>query len=209
MQEPASAAELFDALGKEYETAFAGAEGQRRSVEWMIGQVPDGGRVLDVGSGTGRPVAAALAAAGLRVTGMDVSPVMVELAARQVPEARFVRADIRAEVPEPGRYEGACAYFSLLQMSREEQRAVVARIAGSLVPGGVCALGTVPLDLDGVVGTWMGHTVRLTSFPPDGFVRLAEDAGLDVVEVNEEVFTPATELARVEPQLYVHCRRPA
>ena len=49
--------------------------------QWL----PDGGRVLDVGCGCGVPVARALAAAGWRVTGVDVSDTQIERAKRLVP----------------------------------------------------------------------------------------------------------------------------
>src|SRR3954449_12678560 len=82
----APAAEVFDALGLDYEKAFAGSEAHRASLEWLLGHRAPGSRVLDVGSGTGRPPAATLTGAGHTVLGVDVSPVMTELAARQVPE---------------------------------------------------------------------------------------------------------------------------
>ncbi|NEE06177.1 methyltransferase domain-containing protein, partial [Streptomyces sp. SID7499] len=81
------AAAVFDALGAEYERAFAASAAHRESLERLLADLAPGSRVLDVGSGTGRPTAQTLAAAGHRVLGVDVSPVMTALAARQVPTA--------------------------------------------------------------------------------------------------------------------------
>ncbi|MEV5456216.1 SAM-dependent methyltransferase, partial [Streptomyces sp. NPDC052535] len=64
---PAAAA--FDALGVEYEKAFAGSKTHRRSLEWLLARLAPGSRVLDVGSGTGRPTAETLANAGHAVLG--------------------------------------------------------------------------------------------------------------------------------------------
>jgi len=89
-----SAAELFDALGKDYETAFEGCTAQREEIEWLLDELPERARVLDVGSGTGRPAAELLTAAGHEVTGVDVSPKMVEIARAQAPGARFELADV-------------------------------------------------------------------------------------------------------------------
>ncbi|WP_328297358.1 class I SAM-dependent methyltransferase [Streptomyces sp. NBC_00435] len=52
--------------------------------------------MLDIGSGTGRPVSHTLVEAGCEVTGIDGSSTMVELARQQVPGARFELQDVRS-----------------------------------------------------------------------------------------------------------------
>ncbi|MCX5096466.1 class I SAM-dependent methyltransferase [Streptomyces sp. NBC_00365] len=51
------------------------------------------GTVLDLGCGSGVPVARALATAGHRVTGVDISEVQIRRAREFVPQAEFIRAD--------------------------------------------------------------------------------------------------------------------
>ncbi|MFJ6517021.1 class I SAM-dependent methyltransferase [Streptomyces filamentosus] len=207
-QEPRPpAAAVFDALGADYEKAFAGSEAHRRSLEWLLGRLAPGSRVLDVGSGTGRPTAEVLADAGHEVLGVDVSPVMVELAARQVRSASFRFADVRALPLEEGSFHAVCVYFSLLQLDREEQRDTVRRLARALTPDGHLVLATVPLDVEGVDAVFMGQPVRVTSFATADLVAVAEEAGLDVLEREETLFTPAHPEAVPEPHVFLHCRR--
>ncbi len=207
-QQRARAAAVFDALGADYERAFAASPAHRRSLEWLLGRLAPGSRVLDVGSGTGRPTAETLAAAGHEVLGVDVSPVMVELASRQVPGASFRCADIRDEPLADGSFAAVCVYFSLLQMSRAQQADVVRRLVRALAPGGHLVLASVPLDLEDVAGVFMGQPVRVTSFDAAGLTAVAEEAGLEVVAREELVFTPDHPDAVPEPHLYLHCRRP-
>ncbi|MBD0423277.1 methyltransferase domain-containing protein [Streptomyces sp. TRM S81-3] len=201
------AAAVFDALGAAYEKAFADSEAHRRSLEWLLGRLAPGSRVLDVGSGTGRPTAATLAEAGHDVLGIDVSPVMVDLAARQVPAASFRRADIRDTPLEDGSFDAVCVYFSLLQMDRREQAEVVRRLARALKPGGHLVLATVPLDVEGVEGLFMGQPVRVTSFATPDLTGLVHGAGLEVLDREELLFTPAHPDAVPEPHVFLHCRR--
>src|SRR5262245_28704104 len=124
-----TAAALFDSLGMTYERAFRGDPEHLAAIDWLLAQLPAGARVMDVGSGTGRPTAERLAAAGHRVTGYDVSRTMVELARRQVPSARFELTDVRELPDSPARWDAVVACYSLLQMPRSDIRTTLTRIA--------------------------------------------------------------------------------
>ncbi|GGW71220.1 methyltransferase [Streptomyces lucensis JCM 4490] len=203
----APAAVVFDALGLAYEEAFAASEPHRASLGRLLERLAPGSRVLDVGCGTGRPTAQALTGAGHRVLGVDVSPVMVELAGRQVPGAEFRLADIRRLPLEEGAFDAVCGYFSLLQMSRAEQAAVVGKLARAVRPGGLVSLATVPLDVQDAEGLFMGQPVRVTSFAAGEFTELVTGAGLTVLAEEHALFTPAHPEAVPEPHLFLDCRR--
>ncbi|MGV9907392.1 class I SAM-dependent methyltransferase, partial [Streptomyces sp. NPDC003388] len=144
---------------------------------------------------------------GHEVLGVDVSPVMVDLASRQVPEAVFRLGDIRELPLDEASFDAVCVYFSLLQMTRAEQSAVVARLARALRPGGYAVLATVPLDLEGAEGLFMGQPVRVTSFAAGDFTALVTGAGLTVLAAEHAEFAPAHPGAVPEPHLFLHCRR--
>ncbi|MEU1699328.1 class I SAM-dependent methyltransferase [Streptomyces sp. NRRL F-5527] len=201
------AAEVFDALGGDYEKAFASSAAHRASLSWLLERLSPGSTVLDVGSGTGRPTAATLAGAGHRVLGVDVSPVMVEIASRQVPEAEFRCDDVRRTKLAEGSYDAVCVYFSLLQMTRAEQKELVRRLTAALRPGGLLVLATVPLDVEEFDGSFMGQPVRVTSFAAQDVLGLVREAGLEVEWEKSTMFTPSHPAARPEPQLFLHCRR--
>ena len=74
--------------------------------------------MLDLGCGTGVPTAGMLAESGLEVVGIDVSTEMLALARRNVPTGRFVAMDVMELDDSLGRFDAACAFFSLLMLRR-------------------------------------------------------------------------------------------
>ncbi|EGP87206.1 unnamed protein product [Zymoseptoria tritici ST99CH_3D1] len=138
-QAPFSTADFFDEIGKRYEIAYDGSGGQQRSLQWLLSNLPAGSTILDVGSGTGRPAAKVLSDAGHAVTSVDISPVMVELARKQVPDATFVVRDARAWEPEGGDGSVDCVvtFFGMITgVSQDDIRAFILRVHRWLRPGG-------------------------------------------------------------------------
>ncbi|MFD2473088.1 class I SAM-dependent DNA methyltransferase [Amycolatopsis silviterrae] len=208
MSEELTTAELFDAIGARYEEAFGHRPVVEAAMRELLAVLPPSARVLDVGSGTGRPAAAELAAAGHRVTGIDVSAEMVRIARGQVPSAEFVQADVREWESDPGTWDAVCAFFSFVQLPRAETEQVLGRIAGWLAPGGRFALVTVPADIEDVPIDFLGHSIRVTSFPADALADRVRAAGLEVTGTRAETFEPDKPGAEPEEHLLILARKP-
>ncbi|MFJ9939799.1 class I SAM-dependent methyltransferase [Streptomyces erythrochromogenes] len=202
-----SAAEVFDALGERYEELFGQVPGQIEALEWLTDRLPAGARVLDVGSGTGRPTAETLARAGCDVTGIDVSPAMVALARARVPGARFEQADVRSYTPPTGGFDAVCSFFPLLVMDQPEVAAALDRMASWTAPGGYFVMATVPGDIRGLDIEWMGHEVTVSSLSTEDHLARLADRGLEVLHHHTATFRPADDLAVPEEHLFCYARR--
>lgn len=108
-------------------------------------RVPAGARVLVVGSGTG-PECFTLAERGYRVSGIDFSAAMVELArgeaARRMAPVSFTTGDVRALRPEPGSLDAVLFTYDVYSfLPRADERVAVLRaLGGALALGGVVFL---------------------------------------------------------------------
>jgi SAM-dependent methyltransferase len=109
-----------------------------------------GGPILELAVGTGR-LAVPLAAAGDRVTGVDLDPAMLARARRRAdaagPDAverlTLVEADlVGLRLPDAGRYGLAFIALNSLMVldGRSAQRAALTTLAEHLAPGGVAAV---------------------------------------------------------------------
>lgn len=202
-------AAAFDNIGERYDQAFPHKEGQVAAGEWLIGQLPRGARVLDAGCGTGVPTARQLQDAGLRVTGVDISEVMLELARQNVPGIDLRQLNLTEIGPELGRFDAAVAFFSLLMLPRADIPAALARLREVLVPGGLLTVGMVEADVDDVPFDFLGKPVRVTGYPRDELARVVETAGFEVLEATDLSYAPVSTQVPPEVQLFLYCRRTA
>lgn len=207
---PESAAQLYDAIGETYEAAFDQQSGLTRALDALVRALPTGARVLDLGSGTGRPVAATLAAAGHAVIGYDVSERMVTFARAHVPGATFEVGDMLSLRFGEGSCDAALTVFSLLQLPHAAQLQMLERISRWLAPGGYFLVATVPHPAGclGRDGDWMGHRVRTYSFTALALKEHIGATGLQVVHDEAVVFVPASDEADAEEQVYLIARKP-
>ena len=127
-------AAAYDALGSDYSHDYLAEPFFREAFEGWLGMLPAGGRTLEIGCGHGIPIAATLAAAGQRVTGIDPSAQMIAEARLAVPGQDFRQLAL-VELEETDAFDGACCFFSLLCMDPIELRMGLARLHRALKAG--------------------------------------------------------------------------
>jgi ubiquinone/menaquinone biosynthesis C-methylase UbiE len=200
-------AAAYDRIGDRYDEAFPHKDGQLACGGWLIGELKPAARVLDVGCGTGIPTAHQLTAAGCSLTGIDISPVMLALARRNVPAARFLELDVMDLDRLPDSYDAVVAFFSLLNLPRATIPQALKLIHRALVPGGLFCLAMVEADVDDVPIHFLGARILVTGYLRDELRSVLREAHFSVVEENAISYAPASTEARPEIQLFVNCRR--
>ncbi|KAK4231864.1 S-adenosyl-L-methionine-dependent methyltransferase [Podospora fimiseda] len=186
-----SAGPLFDSIGQSYELAFKDLPSQRESLEWIISTTTPSSSILDIGSGTGNPVASTLSSAGHHVLGIDVSPAMISCAQSNVPSATFKCIDIRDFFPEE-QYDVIAIFFSLIaSVSQKEIKEIVTRtIKDLLKPGGIFVWEGLPIDVDQVELKWMGKDAVVSGLSKEESLRVVREAGLEIVKDEESKWLP-------------------
>lgn len=191
----------FDLIGERYEQSFADRSEQEYALSWLLDRLPPGGRVIDLGCGTGTPAAVRLAEAGADVVGIDESERVLRVARERVPSATFRCGDMRELDGALGSFDAATAFFSLLMLSKQDVRTLLRDLRSKMRGPGLLALSMVEGDYDLLPLTFLGVDVPTTAFPPAVLVDEVEQAGFRVEQTR---FHHATvEPARVERQIYL------
>ncbi|WP_369194695.1 class I SAM-dependent methyltransferase [Streptomyces djakartensis] len=141
------------------------------------------GPVADLGCGPGK-VTAHLAALGVPVFGVDVSPRMIELARSAHPDLRFEVGSMTALDLGDGELGGVLAYYATHHTPPGQLPAVFTEFHRVLSPGGRLLLAGHTGDGEHLRPTraYGDHPVSYESYllPPDRIAALLQDAGLVV-----------------------------
>ncbi len=94
-----------------------------------------GSTVLDLGCGSGVPIAKALAASH-NVIGVDLSAGQLANALTQVPNAQFLQGDMSRCCFRPGSFDAVVSFYAIFHTPLSEHAPLIARIGEWLRPGG-------------------------------------------------------------------------
>ncbi|MEM6848863.1 MAG: methyltransferase domain-containing protein [Pseudomonadota bacterium] len=138
-----------------------------------------GPRVLDVGCGSGDPIALYLARNGCAVTGLDGARTMVELFRETLPAAQCYHADMRTfDLGE--KFDGVLAFNSLFHLTVEDQRAALARMAAHAGPDAALMFTSGP-DAGEAFGHVDGVAVYHASLAPADYCALLLEHGFQTL----------------------------
>ena len=145
---------------------------------WARDTLPPSSAIVDIGCGSGVPIAQALIEDGFTVAGIDASPRLIGAFARRFPSAQHA-----CEAAQDSRFFGrsfdaATAIGLLFLLSAEDQRAAITGVAKALRPGGRL-LFSAPREACEWQDLLTGR--RSGSLGEAGYARVLEESGLRLV----------------------------
>lgn len=152
-------------------------------LERLTQRLPKPAKVLDLGCGTGRPVAEFLLRKGIAVTGIDQAENLLALAKQRFPAGRWLEAEMETfEADET--YDGAVIWDSLFHLPRDQHEPILRRVLGSLRQGSRLILTVGGSDHPPFTDTMFGQTFFYDSHPPSAVIHILKslDAGIEHAE---------------------------
>lgn len=119
--------EVID-LYRRHGVAWAKARSQqlfeRTWLDRFVSHLGSSRSVLDIGCGTGQPIAHYLSQRGCTVTGIDSSPELLQLAEASMPQGRWLLRDMR-ELNLDEQFGGILAWHSFFHLAPDDQRKMI------------------------------------------------------------------------------------
>ena len=106
-------------------------------LEKFVSLLPNQAHILDAGCGAGIPTAKFLVQHGIRVTGVDLSETMLNLARENVPKASFIKMDINDLQFDENTFHGIVSVYSLFHIPKINHFSIFQKFFKILKPGGI------------------------------------------------------------------------
>ncbi|MEQ1103805.1 class I SAM-dependent methyltransferase [Acinetobacter ursingii] len=140
--------------------------------------------VLDLGCGSGHPIAAYLIENGCQVTGIDRSEVMLEMARESFPEQTWIDADMR-HFHFDQQFDGILAWDSFFHLTPDDQREMFAQFSAHAKLGAALMFTSGPSHGE-AIGEMFGEPLYHASLDAEEYRALLAQYGFDVVKMVAE-----------------------
>lgn len=146
--------------------------------------IPAGGSVLDVGCGSGQPIAAYLISLGYRLTGLDSSPQLIALCESRFPDHEWCTADMRTF--QSGKlFDGLLAWDSFFHLNHADQKAMFPIFRACVKPGAPLMFTAGPEYSEAINPLW-GMPLYHASFAHDEYAEFLSLNGFELVDYKLE-----------------------
>lgn len=167
----------YDAIARQWDAARSRLSApELRFVEGLVRDLASGARILDLGCGSGRPMAEHLLAAGFAVTGVDQSAALLALARARLPQGEWIESSLESYRPQRV-FAAAVAWDSLFHIPRHEHLPIFRTVRSSLASAGRFMLTVGGSAHPPFTDVMFGQPFYYDSHPPERALALLQEAG--------------------------------
>jgi trans-aconitate methyltransferase len=179
--------ELADRIIAHYERHATAWDEDRSRGAWndkpwldrFIAMLPKGASVIDLGCGSGHPIARHMAAQGLRVTGVDSSPTFISLCRSRLPGHTWIVGDMRTLSLRQS-FQGILAWDSFFHLTPADQRGMFDVFREHAAPSTVLTFNAGPSHGE-AIGSYRGDPLYHASLDPAEYATLLKGIGFKIV----------------------------
>jgi SAM-dependent methyltransferase len=171
--------DLYQRRAREWDEARGRSLIERGWLDRFTALLPPGGSVLDIGCGSGEPIAHHLIDQEFVATGVDSAPAMIDLCRSRFPSSAWLVADMR-QLALGRRFDGLLAWDSFFHLPPEQQRAMFPIFAGHAAASAALMFTSGP-SFGEAIGTFEGEPLYHGSLDPAEYRALLNAQGFEVV----------------------------
>ena len=152
----------------------------RRWIERFHSLLAPSATVLDLGCGSGQPIARFLTEAGASVVGVDSSRQMLALCSTQFPAYEWIHADMRILALDR-QFDAILAWNSFFHLKPTDQHRMFPVFQRHASPGALLMFTSGPSHGE-ALGVFEGETLYHASLDPQDYTEQLHDYGFEILD---------------------------
>ncbi len=171
----------YNSIARQWDSARVSfVKDERRYLDTLLSGLAPPASVLDVGCGTGRPIAEFILGRGHRITGIDQSEELLAIASERFPEGTWIHAPIEEYVFE-GSYDAIVCWDALFHIERAHHQRILTDLHGCLTPHGRLMLTAGGSANPPFTDTMFGHEFFYDSHSPELLGSVMREIGYELL----------------------------
>lgn len=171
---------LYNEHGADFDSQRGRSLAEKPWLDRFTSLLPQGASILDIGCGSGEPIAGYFIGNGYDVTGIDASLPLIELCRARFPEKLWAVADMR-KLALGRRFDGLIAWHSFFHLKAEDQRRMFG-IFGQHANDGAALMFTAGPGEGQAIGTFQGKPLYHASLAREEYERLLAMHGFRLLD---------------------------
>lgn len=171
---------LYNEHGADFDSLRGRSLAEKPWLDRFTSLLPQGASILDIGCGSGEPIAGYFIGNGYDVTGIDASLPLIELCRGRFPEKLWAVADMR-ELALGRRFDGLIAWHSFFHLKAEDQRRMFG-IFGQHASDGAALMFTAGPGEGQAIGTFQGKPLYHASLAREEYESLLAAHGFRLLD---------------------------
>ena len=176
-----------DNQGKKYDliaTEFANMREsfylEQKYLDLLMSYLEPNAHILDIGCGSGHPIAAYLIEQGFQVTGIDGSKELLNIAKIKCPALHTIYGDIRT-VTLNQKYDALLEWWCLFHIPKQDHANMISRFATWIKPGGFLEFTTGDEEYDHKSSDMLNQELSFYSLAPQLYEKHLKENGFKIL----------------------------
>jgi 2-polyprenyl-3-methyl-5-hydroxy-6-metoxy-1,4-benzoquinol methylase len=153
---------------------------EQKYLDLFMSYLQPNAHVLDIGCGSGYPIAAYLIEKGFQVTGVDGSKELLNIAKLKCPKLHTVYGDIRT-VDLNNKYDGLLEWWCLFHIPKQDHAKMISRFATWIKPDGFLEFTTGDEDYEDTSSDMLNQELSFYSLAPQVYEKYLKENGFKIL----------------------------
>lgn len=157
--------EKYDKIALDFAKMRDSFATEKKYLDLFIQYLQPESSILDIGCGSGYPIASYLIENNFHVTGVDASQELLKIAKNNCPSMTFIYGDVR-DIKLNEKYDAIIEWWCLTHLPKDDHIAMISNFASWLKPGGILEFTTGDHEFEESSSDMLGQELFFYSLEP-------------------------------------------